>query len=285
MGERSAVGAYGLAVGGVEAGGAVAEALVPAPPDWPGIVISRKRGAPVTQGPEFELGSDSGRIRLPGRGVAIVDRVHAVATFEMPDPLDDDRLVHPMLGYVATAFSGWLGRHVFHAGAVVVDGGAWAFLGERGAGKSSTLGWLAQEGQPILADDLLVIDGGTAFAGPRSVDLAPDMAAHLGVGDRARDVRGGYRRRITVEAVRPEHPFRGWIVLSWANRVEVTRVSAGNRLAQLANQMHPPLGPPDWDGILKLAEAPMLELHRPRRLSSLGEAGASLIEAVGHEAA
>ncbi len=231
-------------------------------------------------GPEFELGPDGGVIRVPGNGLAVLDRTNSTATLETPTPIDDDALVHPLLGYIATAFAGWLGRHAFHAGGVVSDGGLWALLGERGAGKSSTLGWLARAGHPIFADDLVVIDGGLACAGPRTIDLAPDMARHLGLDGLAPEVRGGFRRRLAVAEVEPELPLRGWIVLSWSEELEVVRVGAGERLARLAAQMHPPLGPPDWDAILDLAQAPMLELRRPRRLSSLAEAGGALIAAV-----
>ena len=236
------------------------------------------------QGRSIELGPHSGVIRVAGDGLAVLDRKNSTATLETPAPIDDDALVHPLLSYVGVAFAGWLGRHAFHAGGVVSDGGVWALLGERGAGKSSTLGWLARAGHPIFTDDLVVIDGGLACAGPRTIDLAPDMASHLGLDGLAREVRGGFRRRLAVGEVEPELPLRGWIVLSWSKEIEVVRVGAGERLARLAAQMYPPQGPPDWNAILDLAEAPMLELRRPRRLSSLAEAGDALIAAVEREA-
>ena len=54
-------------------------------------------------------------------------------------------------------------EHVaLHASAVLgPDGGAWVFVGNSGAGKSTTALQLQRRGLPIVADDLVMIDGGS----------------------------------------------------------------------------------------------------------------------------
>ena len=70
-------------------------------------------------------------------------------------------------GPPAAVFARWRGLETLHGGAFVDDrGGAWAVLGDRGAGKSSLLAALALAGHEVVADDLLVLDGGDCFAGP-----------------------------------------------------------------------------------------------------------------------
>ena len=91
--------------------------------------------------------------------------------------------MHPYLAPVALVMARWLGREGFHGGGIVAGGGVWGVLGDKTAGKSTTLAWLAREGVGVVSDDVLVIDGGTALAGPRSVDLREEAAERLGVGE------------------------------------------------------------------------------------------------------
>ena len=72
-------------------------------------------------------------------GEAIMRRDAREAHFRTETPLDADELVHPLLGYAALAFANWIGREAFHAGVFLSGGSAWALLGQRGSGKSSTL--------------------------------------------------------------------------------------------------------------------------------------------------
>jgi hypothetical protein len=72
------------------------------------------------------------------------------------------------------------GFEPLHATAVNVDGGAVAFLGESGYGKSSLGAAFVQAGHQILTDDLLVLserDGRfTAYPGPPRIKLYPEVA-------------------------------------------------------------------------------------------------------------
>ena len=72
------------------------------------------------------------------------------------------------------------GFEPLHATCVTVDGGAVAFLGECGYGKSSLGAAFVQAGHQLLTDDLLVLSerGGrfTAYPGPPRIKLFPEIA-------------------------------------------------------------------------------------------------------------
>jgi hypothetical protein len=75
------------------------------------------------------------------------------------------------------------GCDALHASAVVVDGGAIAFLGDCGYGKSTLSAAFVARGFPILTDDVLALErrGGRwmAHSGPARVKLFPTIARKL----------------------------------------------------------------------------------------------------------
>ena len=78
------------------------------------------------------------------------------------------------------------GLLVLHASVVSRDGQAMAFLGHKGAGKSTTAAILHQRGFQILSDDLLVLDFQTpehprVIPGIPEVKLWPDSVQSLGL--------------------------------------------------------------------------------------------------------
>ena len=127
---------YGLHLTGVAGTG-----LLPAPAAdaaRPRVVIRHAR-----QDPEPEcMGTARAVLGLPAGRQLLLSRGEGTATFTGPR-LSDDELVHPYLGAAASVFSRWGGREVFHAGAFVFGGLAWAVVGGREAGKSSLLAALA----------------------------------------------------------------------------------------------------------------------------------------------
>src|SRR6185437_10985183 len=126
--------------------------------------------------------------------------------------------VHPLLGRVpphialAHAFNG------IHRGAVVGRAGAWAVIGPKGAGKSTLLASLNHIGVPIVTDDILIFRSGVVMAGPRCIDLRPDMHRFgLGMAVRPDDPR----HRIALAPIAAEHRLAGLIHLEWS-REETT---------------------------------------------------------------
>jgi len=79
------------------------------------------------------------------------------------------------------------GIETLHATGIVINGGAVAFLGNCGYGKSSLGAAFLQEGYPLLTDDLLVLkeegDRFVAYPGPARIKLFPEIAKRL-LGDR-----------------------------------------------------------------------------------------------------
>jgi len=275
-GDVPAFAAYGLALRNVGLG---PDTLVPADESWPALEILREVGQ-VSPGLD-RLSDRRAEIGLQAGGRVKIEREPLQARFETLAPLTDVELVHPFLAPVAAIASRWLGRESFHAGAFVSDGGAWALIGERGAGKSSMLAWLALGGAEIVADDVLVVDQRTAFAGPRSIDLRAEPAARLQAGEHLGRVGRRERWRLGVGPVAPQLPLRGWILLGWGDRVEARRIPGGACLAEVARHRAVRVPPTRPEVLLELAALPAWELRRPQRWESLSEAVRVLLEAIG----
>lgn len=270
------VGAYGLRLVGLDAARAL---LVSAQAAWPTLTVSSCVGVSP---PSLEwVGRDRARLCLQTGGRIEIDWRLRRALFTTPRKLSHAELVHPYLAPVADLAAHWLGRESLHAGAVVVDGGAWAVLGDRGAGKSSLLALLALAGHGIVCDDALVLDEqGRALAAPRSIDLRPEAARRLGVGESLGVVGSRERYRLTIGAVPAAVPLRGFVVLAWDGRVAVRRVGAERRLREMAAHRAVRIAPADPGRLIELSSLPMVELTRPRAWGRAREAGARLVEAL-----
>lgn len=200
-------------------------------------------------------------VALRGGGELCLDG--STATFRTPEPPAGDALVHPHLAVAAAGRNRLLGREVLHAGAVVVDGAAWALAGSNAAGKSTLLVTLAVLGRPVLSDDLLVVDGLTAFAGPRCADLrSPPARAGL---PPSRPVRDGQRSRVLLPDAPAAAPLAGFVFLRWdAAGYAVDTLGAADRMRLLAPLMRWRFLPARPAGLLDLATLPAYEFRRPR---------------------
>jgi len=265
--------AYGLSISapGLDTG------MRPAAGDrWPSVRVEHDP-EPLTgagrridlDGAELELADGTRGLRLSRAGER--------AVFHGPE-VPPDELVHPYLWPVASIFSRWLGREAFHAGAVVLDGGAWALLGPKEAGKSTMLACWAARGGAVLADDLVIIGGaGDAFAGPRCIDLrdaVPGIAATHGLAR----TRGGERLRMPIAPIAPAVPFRGWLFLSWGETIDLQRIHATLCLARLARSRAWGELPSDGAHLLALAALPAFEFARPREWGAVDASLAALAE-------
>ncbi len=270
-------GAYGFTLRGVDA---AHDLLVPAPAAWPPFALAWRKDEGLHR-PYDIVGSERAAVTLTSGGWVEIEREPARATFATADRPPDGNLVHPHFAGVAAVASRWLGRESFHAGAVVVDGGAWALLGDREAGKSSTLAWLAREGHPIVSDDLLVIDGPNVLAGPRSLDLRESAARRLDAGVALGRVGLRDRWRIQLDPVHPAVALRGWIVLTWRDgEPELVPVRGAERLRAIAAHRAVQMLPSDPAVLVELSALPCYELRRPREWASLGDAARVLVDAL-----
>jgi hypothetical protein len=271
-------GCYGFSVEGVAG---ARDLLVESPPAWPRLTLAT-RPAEAGEVPAIDvIGPRSARLPLHADGWMEIDRERPQITFHLPQRPADGELVHPYLAPGAAVLARWLGAEAFHAGAVMAGDGAWAVLGGRESGKSSTLGWLAAHGHPVLADDLLVLDGTHVHAGPRCIDLRGDAAEQLDAGEPLGVVGTRERWRLRLGPVPASVPLRGWVELGWHDEIAVEPVRGAERLTTLIPHRSVRLEPPSPGALMELASLPVLRLRRPRRWDSLPLTAERLLAAIG----
>jgi hypothetical protein len=251
-----------------------------APADWPKVAVE-VRVQPNPDQP-VEWGPDRACHPLRGGHQIEIRREPLEVELVLARPTLAECVVAPHLTSAASTIALWTGRTAIHAGAFLYEGGAWALLGDKAHGKSSTLGWLAISGVPIVTDDLVVCDGGEVLAGPRCVDLRADPAQHLSAGRDLGVVGTRERWRIDVPACPPTSPLRGWIFLEWAAEIAVERLSPIERMSRLAQ--HHALAVPWRDPavLLDLAARPAFVWRRPKKWHTVeGSIARLLAEIVG----
>ena len=268
------IGAYGIRLSGLEE---AAELLLEVPADAPAYELAAEIGHATADGEE--VGERRARLRLRSGGEIAIDRDAGRMLFRVPHPVRQHELVHPYLAPAAAVVGRWAGRESMHAGAYAVGGSVWGVVGEREAGKSSTLAWLAaREGVEILSDDMLILDGLSPLPGPRSVDLREDAAERLGVGEAIGVTGARPRWRVQLPAAAAGRPLSGWVFLAWGDDVALRPLPASERIPRLAAQRGLRLPPVRPDALLELASLPAYELTRPRDWSSLPAAAERLVQ-------
>jgi hypothetical protein len=255
----------------------VEELLVPAEAAWPHVRLHARVDRSTLE--HEYVDGERARIKLRSGGDILVERRSGRAEFTVPQALTPHELVHPYLAPVAAVMAHWLERDSFHAGAFERDGAAIAVLAEREGGKSSTLAQLAILGRRVVCDDMLVVEEGSALAGPRSLDLRQATAEALGAGTHLGRVGARERWRLVLDPVRPRLPLRAWVFLAWGERLEAERLPARETVKRLFANLGLRL-PPRPDAILELATLPAWELRRPLGLAGLDETVDYLIATV-----
>jgi hypothetical protein len=256
-----------MRVTGIEAG---AEWLGAVPDHFPALRMAYRQRAHASAAASID--GDRAVFVLDGGRALTVDRETACATYSSPRmPLAAD-VVHPLLTAAAGAIGLWSGYQMFHAAAFVAEGRVWGLMGDRESGKSTVAACLAQRGYPVVCDDLLAVRGRTALAGPRCIDLRPDAARHLGVGEQAETEGSRERWRLTLAPVDAEIVLGGWVVLTWGDAVDAVRIRPRDLIGRLAAHRTWRGVSADPVGLLDLASLPAWELRRPRGWASFGQA-------------
>ena len=280
--DGDAMSVYGLAVTGLgcEVGAFGVRSASDGPPGMP--VLHVQQRLLTDHVPRFRsLNDHAAEVPLIESSWLSISRgPAATATFQTTRVLDRAELLHPWLVPAAATVNVWNGRKVFHGG-IVSDGEcAVAIVGGKEAGKSSLLAWAsAQPDLFVMADDLVVADGRTIFAGPSTVDLRLTSLAHLPNGTPGSClVRGDTRARLVVPSGPPTAHLVGVVVLTWSTvpALELRPVQPADRLGHLLP--HAMIGalPLGHAGVLDIVRYPTWQLSRPRDWVHMPEALTSL---------
>ena len=117
-------------------------------------------------------------------------------------PCSPEALETYLLGQILSFALVKRGIEPLHASAVMVDGGALAFLGGAGRGKSTLAAAFVRAGSRLVTDDLLAVGGAggrvVAYPGPGRINLVPRTARHLLGGGVAGARMNGRTRKIVI---------------------------------------------------------------------------------------
>jgi hypothetical protein len=178
--------------------------------------------------------------RLYPVGVVFVRQDHEIVLQTIPES-DPAQVSDLIVNHAMALILHQRGQFVLHASAVAVDGGAVAFAGASGLGKSTTAAVFDQQGYRMLSDDIVAINAQPAhpvvFPAFPQVKLLPDAVASLyGVSDalplHAQD--GGKRvfRRDTVFPQTPL-PLKAIYLLDRGDHTYIEPVPARQALIEL----------------------------------------------------
>ncbi|WP_141246024.1 serine kinase [Mesorhizobium sp. WSM3859] len=90
-------------------------------------------------------------------GTFMISDANRIAVDPAPG-VDDPLLAFPLLGPVMALALHQRGLLVLHASAIEVDGKSVIFMGDKGAGKSTTAGAMIRAGHRLLTDDVVALD-------------------------------------------------------------------------------------------------------------------------------
>jgi hypothetical protein len=262
--DRPLGGAWGIQFRSVPG---VPRLLSDAPSSWPVVPVTSEVSRPVSQ--ELEWGRERAQYTLLGGHHIRIEREPLAVILQLGTDTPEEGILTPHLSSAASTIAIWRGDEPFHAGAFVHGGGAWAILGRKASGKTSTLAVLDLLGKPVLTDDLLIYQRGYALAGPRCVDLRRETAQRLGVGKDIGIVGTRRRWRVYLPECPVSVPLIGWLLPEWGETDSLELLAPADRL-RLLPQFRALRVP--WEqpaALLELATTPIYRWTRPRRLDAI----------------
>jgi hypothetical protein len=230
------------------------------------------------------------RVMLRERGKSLLDvrRDPPSIALDFAETVTPEVVVHPVLTPPIAILARWRGDLTLHAGSFFANDRAWAVVGAREAGKSTTLARLAERGYPLLADDLLVLDEDVVRAGPACIDLRPDVAERMPEARPLGEVGNRPRYRLTAPPGPPRAKIGGFFLMDWSEDAsfELELIPPTDALRVVYEQEYMGLmGPAEPGKILDLLGTPMWRVRRPRdwrvedecinRILEVTEAGAA----------
>ena len=252
--------------------------LRPGSPDAPADLVV---AAGPVEGPSG-FGRQRTVLRPPSGGALAVEDGRTITVDEAGSHPGYLRISAVTMGFAAALHQ--RGALVLHAGAVAVAGGAVAFVGHRGAGKSTTTTAMARAGHPLFTDDVLVVPDVAAplvAPGYAAVKLLDDAATALfGDADALPEVYAGAGKRSWAPKTAPDAPvpLRAVYVLGFGGALRAERLVARDAVLALLPHVYTTVidratgGLPAQLGLVAgLAGAvPVFVLERPRDLAGLG---------------
>jgi len=218
-----------------------------------------------------------------------------VERLEGADPVQEHLWLNGSVYAAMAAINGFL---PIHASAVAHEGGAIAFTGRTGAGKSTLIAALGQRGFPMFCDDTLVLDISapdaiTAMPGHKRLKLTPEAIA-LTAAEREEPVGAGtgkfYARPAAGDWQTPL-PFTALIFLEESSDVSIRHIAGAERFARLQDDHYTAtlfalagaLSPEDHFRLrARLAQSiPMLVFSRPRDGTTFAEGVDCMARALG----
>ena len=258
--------------------------LPDAPPDADEVHMRWCQGA--IEDDRMDVGEHHADIAVAGQVSIAVRRADRHVEIVLPEDPLPEAIVHPVATVPLAVLARWRGDATLHAGAVLRDGAAYAVCGGQGAGKSTTMALLAQRGLPVVTDDLLVVSGGEALAGPSCVDLRPDVAERfpdarfLGVVGRRE------RYRLLTAPAPARTPLGGLFLLGWhadgPARVEPLTLEERAQVIHVFDYAGS-VGLPRGEALMDLLALPMWRLSRARDWQAADEALDLLLATAGDQ--
>jgi hypothetical protein len=274
MGGRVA-GAYGVRVLGLED----TTRLPDAPESWPEWDVACEVGPDGHR--QLFIDDDAAFLRL-GDGTEI-ELMRAGsggrASIRLSGPVHPADLAHPYLAPLGILAAHWSSRVPIHAGAFIVDGGAWLIPATPGSGKTTTLAAVAQAGGVVVADDLAVISAELdVFCGPRFVDLREDASRALAAGTYIGMLGVRERWRMDLGPAPSQVPLAGIVIPAWGE-ASMERLSMAERFRLLIPHIAI-RRPGGWADLLMevLTSVPVIQWTRPAGIGGLPHQAAQLMD-------
>ena len=236
---------------------------------------------------------DGYRLGFPGVGTFSIGLSGTEIHWLPEAPTPAETIEHLLVDQVLPRVSTLRGELTLHAGAIAVEEGVIAFLGDSGAGKSTLCAACLREGAALIGDDgLVVVDGSSrgvevvpTYPGLR---LLPNSAQRvLDASDGIPVTRDSPKRRLRVEPAGTEvapRPLLAAYLLDAGDDVTIEPLTPRERFMALARSvLHLHLDDPEaagllFDRLMRLAgSVPVRRLRYPRRYEVLSEVARAVL--------
>ncbi len=238
--------------------------------DCDAVVAIGTSSSVVPEGTRFEFTLNHSEIEVPGGRVSIERGEPSRVRIDLDVAPTAEGLRHPYLSFPAAVIQHWRGRLVLHASSFDVGDRCVVLLGDKEAGKSTTVAAARSLGFPVRADDVVVIEGRDVLCGTSTIDLRKEAAEVFG-GRALGRVGARERWRIDTKQASDRAPVGAFVLLSWGADLRLDRLPAARIVPTLyhaaaigdALRQHVATAP---TLLLDLIDVPLINVQRPRRL-------------------